>query len=68
MSNNELNRKADMNQARSDHGLLKTNQKIFAFGSWSPQRPCKSTAEVYNIRNNLWSHLPDMPEGGSYVT
>ena len=56
-----------MNKPRVGHGLLKINQKIFAFGTtgFYEIRKC---AEVYDVAQNSWKNLPDMPENCRYVS
>ena len=47
ISTNTLERKEDMNKARSIHGLSKMDQKIFAFGGSNMK-----SAEVYDVVKN----------------
>ena len=42
-------------------------QKIFAFGG-SRLAPEVGSAEVYDVVQNSWKNLPDMPEVGDEVT
>ena len=58
-----------MNMDRYAHGLQKMAGKIFAFGG----KPHvygydMSSAEVYDIVQNSWKNLPDMPESGDFIT
>ena len=56
---------------RSFHGLLKIDDKIFAFGSdngiGDTSEPLRG-AERYNIAKNSWKKMPDMPVGGVGVS
>ena len=58
-----------MNCPRSNHGLQKIAQKIFAFGGCDDcyQAQAMKSAEVYDVVKNLWKNLPDMPEEGSGI-
>ena len=67
MSTNSLEPKENMNFPRCHHGLYKMARKIFAFGGSNGQSSMKS-AEVYDIVQNSWVNLPDMPEAGIMVT
>ena len=67
ISANEFERKENMNKPRATHGLQKMAQKIFAFGGYEGFNPKKS-AEVYDVVNNSWKNLPDMPEAATMVT
>ena len=62
-----LVRREKMNEARYRHGLQKMTQKIFAFGG-SRLAPEVGSAEVYDVVQNSWKNLPDMPEVGDEVT
>ena len=67
ISRNTLKRTEDMNESRSSHGLLKMDQKLFAFGGYDVLVRFKS-AEVYDVVKNSWKKLPDMPEEGGKIT
>ena len=60
-------RKENMNQPRRHHGLYKMAQKIFAFGGFQKSDYIKS-AEVYDVLQQQWNNLPDMPVEGSMMT
>ena len=68
ISTNTLERKEDMNEARSIHGLSKMDQKIFVFGGVNDDWIEMKSAEVYDGVKNLWNDLPDMPQVGSWIT
>ena len=55
-----------MNQSRGLHGVQKMAQKIFAFGGFDED--FMKSAEVYDVLENSWKNLPDMPEVGSEIT
>ena len=56
-----------MNTARQDHGLLKMAQRIFVFGGIKRYDSIRS-AEVYDVIQNSWKNLPDMPQEGGLIT
>ena len=56
-----------MNEARTNHGLLKLAQKVFVFGGIDYINPMKS-AEVYDVEKNSWKQIPDMPREGHEIT
>ena len=66
ISTNTLVPKENMNQPRSSHGLQKMALNIFAFGG--ENNGDLKSAEVYDVLQNLWTNLPDMPTGGSIIT
>ena len=53
-----------MNSRRELHGLIKYDQKVFAFGSFGTNK----SAERYDIIRNSWKNLPDMPTTGFYIS
>ena len=59
-SSSELSRLADMNIARCRHGAHKFHEKIYVFGGCAADGLLKS-AETYDMSQNLWVNLPDMP-------
>ena len=42
-------------------------RKIFAFGGYADKGAIKS-AEVYDVLNNSWKNLPDLPETVGGIT
>ena len=64
ISTKEIFKKADMNSRRELHGLIKYDQKVFAFGSFGTNK----SAERYDIIRNSWKNLPDMPTTGFYIS
>ena len=56
-----------MIESRIGHGLQKMAQKILAFGGFNSQGWSKR-AEVYDIVQNMWTNLPDMPEECAVIT
>ena len=69
ISTNALLPKESMNELRAGHGLQKMAQKIFAFGgSASASDQVIKSAEVYDVVQNKWKNLPNMPKGGSLIT
>ena len=43
-------------------------KKIFAFGGTDKYCGPMKSSEVYDITQNSWKNLPDMPEEGQAVT
>ena len=50
-----------MNEPRVFHGLQKMAQNIFAFGGFDEDGNNMQSAEVYDVAQNSWKNLPDMP-------
>jgi len=63
ISTNTLVPKENMHEFRHFHGVQKISQRIFAFGGRVGGYPLDS-AEVYDIVQNSWKNLPNMPQGG----
>ena len=61
ISTNTLVPKENMINRRSGHCVQKIAQKIFAFGGYDDRRRAMKSAEVYDIIQNSWKSLPDMP-------
>ena len=68
MSTNTLASKESMSLTRRDHGILKIDRRIFVFGGHSDQRYDVTSAEAYDVSENCWYPLPDMPKKGSGVS
>ena len=66
ISTNTLVPTENMNKPRNAHGLEKMAHKIFAFGGYDRKRV--KSAEVYDVVENSWNNLPDMPEAGKGIT
>ena len=67
VSTNTLVPKQNMNKTRVHHGLQKMTQKILTFGGYNGNQNMKS-AEIYDVVQNSWKNLPDMPEVGTGIT
>ena len=65
---NSLAPKENMIHPRDTHGFQKMAQKIFVFGGFDTNDDPSKSAEIYDVVNNSWKELPDMPTGGSRIT
>ena len=68
ISTNTFLRKENMNHPRIKHGIMKMAQKIFVFGGVTDNGFYTKSAEVYDVVQNSWKNLPDMPIEGRYIT
>ena len=68
ISTKTLERKDHMNHPRFSHVLQKITQKIFAFGGFYQHFGPMKSAEVYDVVQNMWKNLPDMPQKGQFIT
>ena len=59
--------KASMCEARNDHGLIYFQGYLYAFGGGTGRDPLNS-AEMYDIENDSWKVLPNMPVVGKLMT
>ena len=67
MSTEVFEHKKNMKRGRTCHGLQKIEQKIYAFGGkW--KNVLTPWAEFYDVAQNSWKKLPDMPESCENVT
>lgn len=56
-----VERGAPMNEARSSHGSLYFEQKVYVLGGKRGKKIWLKTVECYNFGLNSWEILPDMP-------
>ena len=55
----KVTQKADLIAIRCGHAIIKYLDDIYAFAGNNGKNI--KTCEVYNIKNDTWSNLPDMP-------
>ena len=51
-----------METERKNHGLIKYNDVVFAFGGIEGLYRRGKMAEKYEIDNDQWSSIPDLPQ------
>ena len=53
---------------RGHHGLIEYDEMIYAFGGIRDKWDVLMESEVYHIKQEQWSTIPDMPESGNHIS